>query len=98
MVDFDFARYVAARRGGEVERAHAGPSYAFAGDRKLRRSFIDARPVLMAIEATTRLWNDKARNELLAQARTAAEDSPRVWAAAKKAAANLRIEAPAVYL
>ena len=39
------------------------------------------------IEASSRLWNDKARDELLREARTAAEDAPRVWTAAKKAAA-----------
>src|SRR5687767_10675448 len=98
MVDFDFARYVAARRGEVVERAQTGASYAFAGERKLRRTFIGARPVTMAIEATTRLWNDRARAELLGTARTAAEESPRVWAAAKRAAAALRVDAPAVYL
>ncbi|HVK76943.1 MAG TPA: M48 family metallopeptidase [Kofleriaceae bacterium] len=98
MVDFDFARYVQARRGEVGERAHTGASYAFAGERKLRRSFIGARPVTMAIEATTRLWNDRARDELLGSARTAAAESPRVWDAAKRAAASLKVATPSVYL
>jgi len=98
MVDFDFARYIAERRGEVVARAQTGASYAFAGERRLRRTFIGARPVTMAIEATTRLWNDRARDELLRDAATAAEESPRVWTAAKQAAAHLRLDAPSVYL
>lgn len=98
MVDFDFARYISERRGEMAARAQTGTTYAFAGERKLRRSFVGARPVAMAIEASSRLWNDKARDELLREARTAAEDAPRVWTAAKKAAAALKAELPSVYL
>jgi Zn-dependent protease with chaperone function len=97
-MDFDFARYIAERRGEVAARAHTGTSYAFAGERKLRRGFVGTRPVAMAIEATNRLWNDRARDELLREARTAAEDAPRVWTAAKKAAAALKAPLPAVYL
>jgi Zn-dependent protease with chaperone function len=98
MVDFDFARYISERRGEMAARAQTGTSYAFSGERKLRRSFVGTRPVAMAIEATNRLWTDKARDELLREARTAAEDAPRVWAAAKKAATALKAQLPSVYL
>jgi Zn-dependent protease with chaperone function len=98
MVDFDFARYVLERRGQGEVRAHSGTAYGFSGERKLRRSFIGTRPVTMAVEATTRLWNEKAREELLATARLASDDQPRVWTAAKRAAEGLRINAPAVYV
>lgn len=98
MVDFDFARYVLERRGEVTVRAQIGTAYGFAGERKLRRTFIGARPVSMAVEATTRLWNDRAREELLAAARLASDDQPRVWTAAKRAADNLRLAAPAVYV
>lgn len=98
MVDFDFARYVLERRGEGAVRAHTGTAYGFAGERKLRRSFIGTRPVTMAVEATTRLWNDRAREELLAAARLASDDQPRVWTAAKRASEGLRINAPAVYV
>ena len=43
----------------------------------------------MAIEATARLWNDRARDELLATAAKAADREPRVYAAAKRAAGAL---------
>ncbi len=98
MVDFDFARYVLERRGEVAVRAHTGTAYGFAGERKLRRSFIGTRPVTMAVEATTRLWNDRARDELLSSARLASDDQPRVWSAAKRAADALRLPAPAVYV
>ncbi|HUQ03098.1 MAG TPA: M48 family metallopeptidase [Kofleriaceae bacterium] len=98
MVDFDFARYVLERRGEGQVRAQSGTAYGFAGERKLRRSFIGTRPVTMAVEATTRLWNEKAREELLSAARLASDDQPRVWSAAKRAAENLRISAPSVYV
>jgi Zn-dependent protease with chaperone function len=98
MIDFDFARYVNERRGEVVHRAYTGATYAFAGERKLRRSFIGARPVTMAIEATARLWNDRARDELLGAAAKASDSAPRIWAAAKRAAAGLRIDTPSVYV
>lgn len=98
MIDFDFARYVNERRGEVVHRAYTGASYAFAGERKLRRSFIGTRPVTMAIEATARLWNDRARDELLASAAKASESAPRIWTAAKRAAAGLKLDTPSVYV
>ncbi|HVV81773.1 MAG TPA: M48 family metalloprotease [Kofleriaceae bacterium] len=97
-MDFDFARYISERRGEVAARAQTGTSYAFSGERKLRRGFVGTRPVAMAIEATNRLWTTKARDELLREARTAAEDAPRVWSAAKKAAAALGAPTPSVYL
>lgn len=98
MIDFDFARYINERRGEVMHRSYTGATYAFAGERKLRRTFIGARPVTMAIERTAQLWNDKAREELLASAAKASEDAPRVWAAAKRAAAGLKLDPPSVYL
>lgn len=98
MVDFDFARYVLERRGEAVHRQQTGTAYGFIGERKLRRTFIGARPVAMAVEATTRLWNDRARDELLGAARLASDDQPRVWTAAKRAADNLHMPAPSVYV
>lgn len=98
MIDFDFGRYIAERRGEVVARAYTGASYAFAGERKLRRGFIGARPVTMAIEATARLWNDRARDELLATAAKAADREPRLYAAAKRAATALGVDLPSVYL
>ena len=98
MVEFDFAKYIAERRGQVASRAQTGTTYAFSGERKLRRSFTGTAPVAMAIEATNRLWNEKARDDLLREARTAAEDAPRVWTAAKRAATALGCPLPSVYL
>jgi len=98
MIDFDFARYIAERRGEVVSRAYTGASYAYSGERKLRRGFIGARPVTMAIEATARLWNDRAKDELLATAAKAADKQPRVYSAAKRAAVALGVDMPSVYL
>lgn len=98
MIDFDFARYIAERRGEVVSRAYTGATYAFAGERKMRRSFIGARPVTMAIEATARLWNERARAELLSTAAKAAEREPRMWSIAKRAAQRLGVEPPPIYL
>src|SRR2546429_9915186 len=67
-VDFDFARWLAARRGAMEQQAREGAAYAFSGERKFRRTLMIARPVTMAIEATTRLWRDVARAELLGTA------------------------------
>ena len=67
-VDFDFAKWIAVRRGSMEQSAREGAVYAFAGERKFRRTLGMARPVTMALEATTRLWRDVARTELLGTA------------------------------
>ncbi len=59
-VDFDFAKWIAVRRGSMEQSAREGAVYAFAGERKVRRTLAMARPVTMALEATTRLWRDVA--------------------------------------
>ena len=98
-VDFDFARYIAERRGQVEQRAREGASYAYSGERKVRRTLAAARPVTMALEATTRLWRDAARAELIGTSvKVSDQQFPRVWEAAKKAADALRIRVPAVYV
>jgi Zn-dependent protease with chaperone function len=97
-VDFDFARWLAGRRGAMEQQAREGAAYAFTAERKFRRTLMLARPVTMAIEATTRLWRDVARTELLGTA-VKINDSqfPRVWEAAKKAAGMLNVRLPAIF-
>lgn len=57
-----------------------------------------ARPVTIALEATTRLWRDVARTELLGVAQKVTDQQyPRVYQATKTAAAALRIPAPVVF-
>ena len=97
-VDFDFAKWIAARRGSLEQQQRDGATYAFAGERTFRRTLTIARPVTMALEATTRLWRDVARTELLGSAvKVTDEQYPRVYRAAKAAGAALRVRVPAVF-
>lgn len=97
-VDFDFARWLAARRGSMEQQAREGAVYAFAAERKFRRTLAVARPVTMALEATTRLWRDVARTELLGTAvKVNDQQYPRVWEAAKQAGQALHVRVPAIF-
>jgi len=97
-VDFDFVRWIAARRGAMEQQAREGAAYAFTGERKFRRTLNIARPVTMALEATTRLWRDVARTELLGTAvKVSDQQYPRVFEATKAAAAALRIRVPVIF-
>src|SRR3954468_10323283 len=97
-VDFDFAKWIAVRRGSLEQQQREGAAYAFIGERKFRRTLAIARPVTMALEATTRLWRDVARTELLSAAvKVTDEQYPRVYRAAKAAGAALRVRVPAVF-
>src|SRR5262249_60301411 len=97
-VDFDFVKWIAARRGTLERQAREGAAYAFTGERKFRRTLGIARPVTMALEATTRLWRDVARTELLGSAvKVTDQQYPRVYHAAKAAGTALRVRVPAVF-
>lgn len=97
-VDFDFPKWLAQRRGSIEQSAREGAAYAFSGERKFRRTLMLARPVTMALEATTRLWRDVARTELLGTAvKVTDQQYPRVYEAAKKAGAALHVRVPAVF-
>lgn len=98
-MDFDFARYIAERRGMVEQRARTGGIYAYSGEHKVRRTLNSARPVVMAIEATTRLWKNVAKAELLGTSvQVTDQQFPRVFAAVKRAADALRLRAPTVYV
>ena len=97
-VDFDFAKWIAHRRGTMEQSAREGAAYAFSNERKFRRNLAMARPVTMALEATTRLWRDVARTELLGTAvKVSDEQYPRVFEAAKAAGAALHVRVPVVF-
>jgi Zn-dependent protease with chaperone function len=97
-VDFDFAKWIAVRRGSLEQQQREGATYAFSGERTFRRTLTIARPVTMALEATTRLWRDVARTELLGSAvKVTDQQYPRVYLAAKAAGAALRVRVPAVF-
>lgn len=96
--DFDFAKWIAARRGSQEQQEREGAAYAFSGERKFRRTLTIARPVTMALEATTRLWRDVARTDLLGTAvKVTDQQYPRVYQAARTAGAALRIRVPSVF-
>jgi len=89
---------IAIRRGNMEQSAREGAAYAFSGERKFRRTLAMARPVTMALEATTRLWRDVARTELLGTAvKVNDQQYPRVFAAAKRAGAALHVRVPVVF-
>ncbi|HET9621278.1 MAG TPA: M48 family metallopeptidase [Kofleriaceae bacterium] len=97
-VDFDFAKWIAVRRGTLEQQQREGAAYAFAGERKFRRTLTFARPVTMALEATTRLWRESARTELLGAAVKVTDQAyPRVFMAARAAGAALRVRVPPVF-
>lgn len=97
-VDFDFPRWLAQRRGQMEASARLGAAYAYSGEQRFRRTLGFARPVTIALEATTRLWKDVARTELLGTAvKVNDQQFPRVWAATKKAAGMLDVRMPAVF-
>lgn len=97
-VDFDLARWIAARRGSMEQQAREGATYAYVGERTFRRTLAMARPVTMALEATTRLWRDVARTELLGTAVKVSDSQyPRVWRAAKIAGERLRVRVPPIF-
>lgn len=80
------------------QSAREGAVYAFEGERKFRRTLVMARPVTMAIEATTRLWRDVARTELLGTAVKVSDSQyPRVFEAAKRAGAALNVRVPVIF-
>jgi Zn-dependent protease with chaperone function len=98
-IDFDFARYVAYRRGLVEQRAREGGAYSYAGERKVRRALASARPVTLALEATTRLWKHAAKTDLLADAvHVTDEQFPALYHAARQASRPLGLEPPPVYV
>lgn len=98
-VDFDFALYVARRKGQMEQRARDGGAYAYSGARKVQRTLSAARPVTLAIEATNRLWHSAAKSALLGTSiRVTDQQFPQLHAVAKQAAEILGIETPDLYV
>lgn len=98
-IDFDFARYIQDRRGQAERRVREGSAYAYSGERKVRRTLNSARPVVIALEATTRLWQNVAKTELLGTAvKVTGQQFPRLHNATRAASEALHMEPPAVYV
>ncbi len=98
-VDFDFARYIAHRRGQVEQRARDGAAYSYSGERKVRRALASARPVTMALEATTRLWKNVAKSELLGTStQVSSSQHSRLHAASRRAFEAMRLDPEPVYV
>ena len=98
-MDLDFANYIAHRRGLIDQRARDGAAYAYAGERKLRRALVSAKPVAIALEATSRMWNGSAKDEVLKGGqRVTGESNLQVFQAAKTASERLGLPMPTVVL
>jgi len=98
-IDFDFARYVNHRRGLIEQRLRDGASYSYSGEHKVRRALSSARPVLIALQAATRLWRASGRKELLkASQRANDKDFPKVYLAGQAAAQQLNLPSPTVLI
>jgi Zn-dependent protease with chaperone function len=98
-IDFDFAHYIQDRRGQAERRVREGSAYAYGGERKVRRTLNSARPVVIALEATTRLWQNVAKTELLGTAvKVTGQQFPRLHQATRKACEALHMDPPAVYV
>ncbi len=96
-MDLDFSTYIAHRRGLIEQRARDGAAYAYLGERKLRRALVSAKPVAIALEATSRLWTGKAKSEVLGKGVKANDVAhSQVFNAAKTAAERLGLPAPAI--
>jgi Zn-dependent protease with chaperone function len=99
VVDFDLGRYIALRRGAVEQQAREGAAYAYSGEGKLRRGLASTRPVTMALEATTRLWQSAARAELLGTCvRALGSQFPRVHTASTTAGEALGVRVPPIYV
>lgn len=98
-IDFDFARYIQNRRGQAERRVRDGSTYSYSGERKVRRTLNSARPVVIALEATTRLWKNVAKSELLGTAlKVTGQQFPRLYNATRTACDSLRMDVPPVYV
>lgn len=58
-MEFDFQAYIRDRKGGGDRRAASGLGYAFARDRRVMRTLSLAKPVKLAIDASSRLASRK---------------------------------------
>jgi len=98
-IDFDFGRYIAERRGQVEQQVRDGGVYAYSGELRARRRLNTVRPVIMAIEATTRLWKNVDKAELLGTSvKVTDRQFPRVYQSVAKVAQVLRMRAPSVYM
>jgi hypothetical protein len=98
-IDFDFAEFVATRKGEAAARLREGAAYAYGGDLKVRAALDRVRPVTLAIEAGVRFWHSVGRNKLLGNAvRVGPKQFPEIAALVDACAQALLIDPPALYV
>ena len=99
-IDLSFQRYVAAkRRTSPVEDENGLAPYAFSGDRRYLGYMRRLKPVVLAVEATVRLWKTIQKNELLGQSvRVSPTQFPDVDKLVRRCAQRLNVAPPTVYI
>ena len=97
--EYDFARYVAERKGEAAARLREGAAYAYGGDLKVRAALDRVRPVTLALEAGVRFWHSVGKNRVLGNAvRVGAKQFPEIAELLASCAGTLQIEPPALYV
>ena len=98
-ISFDFQKYINERRGSEAALARSGAAYAYPGDQKVLEKFASVRPVMLAVEATVRLWKSVARSEILGTSVKVTERQfPELHRLGVECAEKLHIPAPTIYV
>jgi Zn-dependent protease with chaperone function len=98
-IEFDFARYVAARKGEAASQLREGAAYAYGGDLKVRSTLNKVRPVTLAMEAAVRFWHSVGRARMLGNAVKVSERQfPRLHGIVDRCAQVLQIDPPALYV
>lgn len=96
---FDFARYIAARKGMRQAQLREGTHYAFSADLRLLKRLQRIAPLQWVMEDLTRRFQTNTHKALLAAAeRVTPQSPPFLHATLQSCAEMLHIPAPALYL
>ena len=97
--EFDFARYIALRKGSEDGSQRSGAAYAYPGDQRVLRTLGKMTPVTLATEATVRLWKNVAKSEILGTSvKVTDKQFPEIHQLVRSCADRLQIASPTVYI
>jgi Zn-dependent protease with chaperone function len=98
-IEYDFATYVATRKGEAAARLREGAAYAYGGDLRVRAALDRVKPVTLALEAGVRFWHSVGKNKLLGNAvRVGPRQFPEIAALVERCAQALQIDPPALYV
>jgi len=99
-VDLSFQRYVAAKKRASTTEDESGLApYAFSGDRRYLGYMKRVKPVVLAVEATVRMWKTVQKNDLLGTAvRVSPSQFPDVDKLVRRCAQRLNVAPPTVYI